>query len=59
MSVGDEYEILLKVILFTGLRESEAIGLTWNCIDFQAGTVMVSKQLQNAPSRTADLYLPL
>lgn len=49
VSVGDEYEILLKVILFTGLRESEAIGLTWNCIDFQAGTVMVSKQLQKRP----------
>lgn len=30
VSAADEYEILLKVILFTGLRESEAIGLTWD-----------------------------
>ena len=46
VSEGDEYEILLKVILFTGLRESEAIGLTWDSIDFKAGTVKISKQLQ-------------
>ena len=43
----DEYEILLKVILFTGLRESEAIGLTWDCIDFKLGTLKICKQLQN------------
>lgn len=49
VSIGDEYEILLKVILFTGLRESEAIGLTWDCVDFKAGTVTVCKQLQKRP----------
>ena len=48
VSAGDEYEILLKMILFTGLRESEAIGLTWDCVDFKAGTVKVCKQLQKA-----------
>lgn len=49
VSAEDEYEILLKVILFTGLRESEAIGLTWDCVDFKAGTVKVCKQLQKRP----------
>ena len=49
VSAADEYEILLKVILFTGLRESEAIGLTWDCIDFKAGTVTICKQLQKRP----------
>lgn len=48
-AVGDEYEILMKVILLTGLRESEAIGLTWDCVDFKAGTIKVSKQLQKRP----------
>ena len=43
---NDELEIILKVILFTGLRESEALGLTWDNIDFQAGTIKVCKQLQ-------------
>ena len=49
VSTGDEYEILLKMILFTGLRESEAIGLTWDCIDFKAGTMKICKQLQKRP----------
>lgn len=49
VSAGDEYEIPLKVILFTGLRESEAIGLTWDCVDFKAGIVTVCKQLQKRP----------
>ena len=48
-SVGDEYETLLKVILFTGLREAEAMGLTWDCVDFKAGTVTICKQLQKRP----------
>lgn len=42
----DEYGILMKVILFTGLRESEALGLTWDCIDFEAGVIKINKQLQ-------------
>ncbi len=49
IAAGDEYEIILKVILFTGLRESEATGLTWDCIDFKAGTIKVCKQLQKRP----------
>lgn len=43
---NDDLEIILKVILFTGLRESEALGLTWDNIDFKAGTIKVCKQLQ-------------
>ena len=43
---GDEYADILKIILFTGLRESEAIGLTWDCVDFSAGTLKINKQLQ-------------
>ena len=46
---NDEYGILLKVILFTGLRESEAIGLTWDCVDFKAGAMKICKQLQKRP----------
>ena len=35
VSALDPCGTVLKVILFTGLRESEAIGLTWDCVDFQ------------------------
>lgn len=46
MTSSDDLEIIMKVILFTGLRESEALGLTWDCIDFKTGMVKVCKQLQ-------------
>ena len=36
-------------ILFTGLREAEAVGLTWDCVDFQKGTLKVYRQLQKRP----------
>ncbi|MCI1959673.1 MAG: site-specific integrase [Clostridia bacterium] len=42
----EEYKNLLLVTLFTGLREGEVMGLTWDCIDFKNGTVTVNKQLQ-------------
>lgn len=42
---NDSLEIIMKVILFTGLRESEALGLTWDCIDFKNGSIKVCKQL--------------
>ena len=44
-AAADPLEIALKVILFTGLRESEALGLTWDCVDFKAGSIKISKQL--------------
>lgn len=41
-----EYRWLYTTIIFTGLWESEAIGLTWDCIDFQKGTLKVYRQYQ-------------
>lgn len=43
----DEYGDILKLILFTGLREAEAVGLTWDVVDFQNSTLRISKQLQS------------
>ena len=43
------YGILLKLIVLTGLREAEAMGLTWDCVDFEKGTILVNKQLQKRP----------
>ena len=34
---GCRYELLLKVDLFTGLREGELLGLMWDCVDFEIG----------------------
>ena len=46
----DEYCYLLRIIPFTGLREAEATGLTWDCVDFQAGTLKINKQLVKRPA---------
>ena len=33
----DPFYLMYYVDFFTGLRESELIGLTWDCIDFAKG----------------------
>ena len=43
---GHQFESLFYVALFTGMRESELIGLTWDCIDFQHGTIHIYRQLR-------------
>ena len=40
------YNVLFTTMLFTGMRISEAIGLTWDCVDAQKGTLKVYRQLQ-------------
>ena len=40
---------LYKVIIFTGLRKAEALGLTWDSIDFDTSTISIDKQLQHRP----------
>lgn len=37
---------ILNVALFTGMRISELIGLTWDCVDFKNGTILIDKQLK-------------
>ena len=43
---GHPLELLYTITLFTGLREGEALGLTWDRVDFMRGTILISKQLQ-------------
>jgi integrase len=42
---NDPYKNLFVAALFTGLRQAELLGLQWSCVDFDAGTIMVNKQL--------------
>lgn len=37
---------LFTVTLFTGMREGEALGLMWDCVDMDKGTITIDKQLQ-------------
>ena len=43
---GHPFEALFLVDLFTGMRQGEVLGLTWDCIDFEKGTITLYRQLQ-------------
>ena len=43
---GHPFETLYTVTLFTGMREGEVLGLRWDCVDFEGGTILIDKQLQ-------------
>jgi integrase len=43
--MGHKFETVYLVTLFTGLRQGEVLGLTWDCIDFNNGIILVNKQL--------------
>ena len=53
---GRSLEHLVTVALFTGLRQSELLGLTWNAVDFERGTVTVDKQLSRTEHRAGGLF---
>ncbi len=53
----DEYCYLLRLIPFTGLREAEAMGLTWDCVDFETGTLKINKQLVKRPNAAGGFTL--
>ncbi len=43
---GDRLQALYSVALTMGLRQGEALGLRWQDVDLQLGTLQVTKQLQ-------------
>lgn len=43
---GHPLEDLFTVTLFTGMREGEILGLTWECVDFESGVIHIVRQLQ-------------
>lgn len=54
---GHRYEELFLVTLFTGLREGEVLGLTWDCVNLDKGTVLVNKQLQKVRGSSGEYQL--
>lgn len=42
---GHVHEQLYKLALFTGIRENEACGLCWDCVDFRNSRLHIKRQL--------------
>ena len=43
---GNRFEDAFLVTLFTGLRQGELLGLTWDCVGFDNGILTINKQMQ-------------
>lgn len=56
---GNPYENILFVTAFTGLREGEVLGLTWDCVDFERGQLLINKQHNRAKGETEFHFSPL
>lgn len=57
---GHRFETLFAVTLFTGLREGEVMGLLWDCVDFDRGTILIDKQLQREKQKNGRyIFAPL
>lgn len=53
---GHRFEGVYIVTLFTGLREGEVLGLTWDCVDFRRGMLTINKQLQKERKGKGDYH---
>lgn len=51
--------MLISLLAFTGMRISEALGLTWADIDFEGGSVNVRRQLSHARRGEPAKRIPL
>src|SRR5690606_244750 len=46
---GHRYEAVFVLLASTGTRIGEALGLTWSCVDLDAGTVRIERVLYRKP----------
>ena len=57
---GHRFEVLFTVTLFTGLRKGEVLGLTWDRVNFEDGTILIDRQLQREKKKGGHyLFAPL
>ena len=62
LAKDDEYYLMMRFDFFTGLRESELIGLTWDCVDFEKRTLWIYRQfvrIASGPDKGKMMYTPL
>ena len=54
---GHVHEYLFLISLFTGMREAEVLGLTWDCVDLDSGNILVRQQLRKMQEKGGDYYV--
>ena len=54
---GHHFERIYKVDLFTGLRQGEILGLTWDCVNFDTGVLTINKQLVKEHKKGGQYFL--
>jgi len=55
---GHIWENMFTVTLFTGARQAEILGLTWDRIDFKRGTIRIDSQLERGKRESIGLDTP-
>ena len=53
----DKYKAIFLIDLFTGMRQGEILGLTWDCIDWHNCTITIRQQLQREKKAGGIYYL--
>lgn len=48
---SDRYAVLYRLAINLGSRQGELLGLTWDCVDFEAGTLTIKQTLQRVRAR--------
>ena len=54
---GHVHEYLYLITMFTGLREGEVLGLTWDCVDLEGGSILVRQQLRRSQEKGGEYYI--
>lgn len=54
---GDRFERLFILALFSGMRQSELIGLRWDDVNLENGTILVCRQIQKSRANGEYVHL--
>lgn len=53
---GERYRLVYLIDLFTGMRQGEILGLSWDCINFDTNQIYIKKQLQKQKKKDGKFY---
>ncbi len=54
---SDPYKLVYLIDLYTGMRQGEILGLSWDCVDFAKRKIVVRQQLQKQKKKGGQFYL--